>query len=159
MRLANYLDRRRTEGRGVPIWTAFSNRASRIDVKTGEVTPPVNAHLLHLHAGIDVRVEPKAHLLLEAGAPELVEAAIAELGTEVGGMDAPISIDPDPGSPWRPRFDAKTLVHEERMLQAACYVVCAYLTGMRDCEVQAIRSGCLSLTRSADGVIERHHGR
>lgn len=27
-RLANYLDRRRTEGRGVPIWTAFSNRAS-----------------------------------------------------------------------------------------------------------------------------------
>jgi len=80
----------------------------------------------------------------------LVEAAIAALGTEVGGMDTPISIDPDSGSHWRPRFDAKTLVHEERMLQAACYVVCAYLTGMRDCEVQAMRSGCLSLTRSAD---------
>jgi hypothetical protein len=159
MRLANYLDRRRTEGRGVPIWTAFYNRASRIDVKTGEVTPPVNAHLLHLHAGIDARAKPKAHLLLETGASELVEAAIAELGTEVGGMDAPISTDPDTGSPWRPRFDAKTLVHEERMLQAACYVVCAYLTGMRDCEVQAMRSGCLSLTRSADGVIERHHVR
>jgi hypothetical protein len=159
MRLANYLDRRRTEARGVPIWTAFYNRASRIDGKTGEVTPPVNAHLLHLHAGIDVQAEPKAHLLLAAGAPELVEAAIAELGTEVGGMDTPISIDPDTGSPWRPRFDAKTLVHEERMLQAACYVVCAYLTGMRDCEVQAMRSGCLSLTRSADGVIERHRVR
>ena len=42
------------------------------------------------------------------------------------------------------------------MLQAACYVVCAYLTGMRDCEVQAMRAGCLSLSRSADGVIERH---
>ena len=42
------------------------------------------------------------------------------------------------------------------MLQAACYVICAYLTGMRDCEVQAMRAGCLSLTRSADGVIERH---
>ena len=54
-------------------------------------------------------------------------------------MDTPISIDPDTGQPWRPRFDAKTLLHEERMLQAACYVVCAYLTGMRDCEVQAMR--------------------
>ena len=143
----------------MPIWAEFYNRASRIDVKTGEVTPPVNAHLLHLHAGIDVQAEPKAHLLLATGAPELVEAAIAELGTEVGGMDAQISIDPDTGSPWRPRFDAKTLVHEERMLQAACYVVCAYLTGMRDCEVQAMRSDCLSLTRSADGVIERHRVR
>jgi hypothetical protein len=48
------------------------------------------------------------------------------------------------------------LMLEERMLQAACYVVCAYLTGMRDCEVQAMRSGCLSLTRSEDGVIARH---
>jgi hypothetical protein len=158
-RLANYIDRRRTEARGVPIWTAFYNRASRIDAKTGDVTPPVNAHLLHLHAGIDARAEPKAHLLLKTSASELVEAAIAEFGTEVGGMDTPISIDPDTGSPWRPRFDAKTLVHEERMLQAACYVVCAYLTGMRDCEVQAMQSHCLSLTRSADGVIERRRVR
>lgn len=159
LRLANYLDHRRAERRGVPIWAAFSNQASRVDAKTGAMTPPVNAHLLHLYVGIDARVEPKAHLLLEAGAPELVEAAIAELGTEVGGMDTPISIDPDTGSPWRPRLDAKALVHEERMLQAACYVICAYLTGMRDCEVQAMRSGCLSVTRSADGVIERHRVR
>jgi hypothetical protein len=45
------------------------------------------------------------------------------------------------------------------MLQAACYVICAYLTGMRDCEVQAMRTGCLSLSRSADGVIERYRVR
>src|SRR3546814_21192862 len=57
---------------------------------------------------------------------------------------------------WRARFDAKTLAHEERMLQAAAYIVCAYLTGMRDCEVQAMRSGCLSIVRSEDGLIERH---
>ena len=30
-----------------------------------------------------------------------------------------ISIDPDRGLPWRPRFDAKSLILEERMLQAA----------------------------------------
>ena len=44
-------------------------------------------------------------------------------------------------------------------LQAAAYIICAYLTGMRDCEVQAMRAGCLQLTRSEDGVIERHRVR
>ena len=28
-------------------------------------------------------------------------AAVLELGTEVGGMDTPIAIDPDTGRPWR----------------------------------------------------------
>jgi len=111
---------------------------------------------LHQHAGIDVHIEKKAHLQLTTGAPDLVTAAIDAIGIEIGGMDTPIAADPDTGRPWRPRFDAKTLAHEERMLQAACYVLCAYLTGMRDCEVQAMRAGCLLLTRSADGVIERY---
>ncbi|MEZ5924117.1 MAG: hypothetical protein R3D57_06995 [Hyphomicrobiaceae bacterium] len=42
------------------------------------------------------------------------------------------------------------------MLKAACYVVCAYLTGMRDAELQAMRAGCLEARRSEDGVIERY---
>ena len=45
------------------------------------------------------------------------------------------------------------------MLQAACYIVCAYLTGMRDCEVQAMQRGCLSVTRSEDGLVMRHRVR
>jgi integrase len=51
------------------------------------------------------------------------------------------------------RFEAKTLRVEERMLQAACYIVCAYLTGMRDAEVQAMRAGCLDVQRSKDGLM------
>lgn len=42
------------------------------------------------------------------------------------------------------------------MLQATAYIVCAYLTGMRDCEVQAMRRSCLSDVRSEDGLVERH---
>jgi hypothetical protein len=155
-RLTDFLDDRRRLSRGVPIWTTAHNGIVRRDPLTGTVTPPVNWLLLHQHAGIDAQVEPSAHLQLATGAPDLVAAAIDAIGAETGGMDTPITIDPDLGRPWGPRFDARTLVHEERMLQAACYVVCAYLTGMRDCEVQAMRAGCLSLTRSADGVIERH---
>ncbi len=71
-------------------------------------------------------------------------------------MDTVISIDPDTDQPWRSRFDAKMLLVEERMLQAACYIVCAYLTGMRDAEVQAMRAGCLDVQRSEDGLIERY---
>ena len=155
-RLTEFFDDRRRLGRGVPIWTTAHNGVVRRDPVTGTVTPPVNWLLLHQHAGVDAQAEPRTHLQLATGAPDLVAAAIDAIGAETGGMDTPITIDPDLGRPWGPRFDARTLAHEERMLQAACYVVCAYLTGMRDCEVQAMRAGCLSLSRSADGVIDRH---
>lgn len=158
-RLAAFFERRRQQGRGVPIWTTAHNGATRHNTRTGQVTAPINAHLLHLHAGIDAVAAPAMHLQLTTGAPDMIEAAATELGVEVGGMDTPISLNPDSGAPWRPRFDAKTLAYEERMLQAAAYVVCAYLTGMRDCEVQAMRRGCLAISRSEDGLIMRHRVR
>lgn len=158
-RLEAYLEDRRRQGRGVPVWTTAHNGVWRTDTKSGIVTPPINWVLLHQCAGINAYAERKAHLQLTTGEPALVARAIEAIGTEPGGMDTPITSDPDTRAPWRPRFDAKTLAFEERMLQAACYVVCAYLTGMRDCELQAMRPGCLSVVRSADGIIERHHVR
>ncbi len=155
-RVAAYLEERRHRGRGVPIWTTAHNGVMRHDLATGLMTPPVNWLLIHLHAGIDAQADPASHLSLTTGAPDLIAAAIDTLGVESGGMDTPISRDSVTSPPWRSRFDAKTLASEERMLQAACYVVCAYLTGMRDCEVQAMRVGCLSLSRSEDGIIERY---
>jgi integrase len=158
-RLERYLASRARQGRGVPIWASVHNGATRTDPRTREVTPPINVHLLHLHVGIDAQAEPTMHLGLAKGASDLIEAAAIAHGVEVGGMDTPISIDPATGLPWRSRFDARTLAEEERMLQAAAYIVCAYLTGMRDSEVQAMRRGCLSITRSEDGLIERHRVR
>jgi hypothetical protein len=155
-RLLDHFDRRRREGRGVPIWTTAHNGAILRDPVTGEVMPPVNAHLLHHHIGIDTQTDPHMHIQLSSGAPDLIEAAVRKLGVETGGMDTPISILPETGRSWRPRFDIKTLALEERMLQAAAYILCAYLTGMRDCEVQAMRRECLAVTRSEDGVIMRH---
>jgi integrase len=158
-RLVAYLDRRRAEGRGVPIWTTAHNGAMRNDRLTGAETPAINAHLIHLHVGIDPQAEPAEHLLLRKATKQLVVDAAAVLGTETGGMDTPVTVDPDTVKPWRPRFDARTLLVEERMLQAACYIICAYLTGMRDCEVQAMRTGCLDVKRSEDGMIERYQVR
>lgn len=155
-RLEDYFGRLRSEGRGVPIWGAAHNGMFLRHPETGELSPPVNAHLLHLLIGIDTLAEPKMHIQLTNGAPRQIRAAVLELGVETGGMDTPISILPETGKPWRSRFDAKTLAAEERMLQSAAYILCAYLTGMRDCEVQAMQRGCVSLTRSDDGVIMRH---
>ena len=155
-RLEDYFGRLRSEGRGVPVWGTAHNGIFLQHPETGELSPPVNAHLLHLHIGIDTLAEPKMHIQLTNGAPRQIRAAVLELGVETGGMDTPISILQETGKPWRSRFDAKTLAAEERMLQSAAYILCAYLTGMRDCEVQAMQRGCDSLTRSDDGVIMRH---
>lgn len=158
-RLEEYFGRLRSEGRGVPIWATAHNGTFLRHPKTGVVSPPVNSHLLHLHVGIDAQAEPRMHIQLTNGAPRQIRAAVRELGVEAGGMDTPISILSDTGKPWRPRFDVKALAKEERMLQSAAYILCAYLTGMRDCEVQAMQRGCLSLTRSEDGMIMRHRVR
>lgn len=158
-RLEDYFGRLRREGRGVPLWGTAHNGIFLRHPATGDLSPPVNSHLLHLHIGIDARAEKRMHVQLASGAPDLIDAALRELGVEAGGMDTPIAILPETGKPWRPRFDAKTLAAEERMLQSAAYILCAYLTGMRDCEVQAMQRGCLSLTRSEDGMIMRHRVR
>lgn len=155
-RLTSYLAALRRQGRGVPVWTGSYNRAARKYPLTGESSPPINYHLIHLHAGIDARSNPAMHLGLTTGEPVMIAAAAEELGTEVGGMDTSISPNPDTGLPWRSRFDSKALALEEVMLQSAAYIVCAYLTGMRDSEIQAMKRGCLSVVKAEDGAILRH---
>lgn len=141
-RLDIYIGRRCVEGFGIPVRTIMMS---------GDVEPGINFHLIGLQLGCEAR-----HL---TGRPLLrrrLEQALARLGGEAGGLDSPIAVDPDTGRPWRERFDQHSLAQEERMLQAAAYIVCAYLTGMRDSELQAMRMGCLSISPSADGRIERH---
>ncbi|HEV7335849.1 MAG TPA: integrase [Bosea sp. (in: a-proteobacteria)] len=147
-RLDAYLSRLRKEGRGVPVWpddvSVVSKEGTRVN-----------------YGYMALRIGCRAGAICQARRHHsTILTAVAELGTEIGGMDTPISIDPDTGRPWRSqRFDQFTLMREEKMLQAAAYIVCAYLTGMRDSEVQAMRVGCHSVERSADGLIERHRVR
>ncbi len=151
-RLNAYLDERRRQGRGIPVWPVrIGGPAS-----SARSEPPWNWHLIYLQIGADSNLQRSAVGQPNNAMRRTVQAVARELGTEIGGMDTPISVDPDTGDPWRSRFDARALAMEERMLQAACYIVCAYLTGMRDSEVQAMRPGCLSVSRSDDGLIDRY---
>jgi hypothetical protein len=151
--LASWIDKRREEGRGIPVWErplsigGLTGRLSRGGRFDGEV---INLKLLTMQCGLHLTTVHKDPALLS-----MVHDAVDELGFEVGGMDTPISPDPDTGRPWRERFDAISLAREERHLQTAAYIVCCYLTGMRDGEVQSLRSGCLKRNLDRDGRTER----
>lgn len=68
-RLEDYFGRLRSEGRGVPIWGTAHNGIFLRHPETGDLSPPVNSHLLHLHIGIDARAEKRMHVQLSSGAP------------------------------------------------------------------------------------------
>jgi len=59
------------------------------------------------------------------------------------------------GEPWLQRIAYEDLGVLVRLLQAACYVVVAYLSGMRDSEVKHLRRGCLSVWRDDVGRVVR----
>lgn len=148
-----WIDERRRMGRGVPVWSdpvKIGGTASAL-LSGGKLKGDVvNMRLMGLQSGLN-------HTAIYASgeARSRLSRAIEDLGVEQGGMDTVVSIDPDTGLPWRGRFDQYSLIEEEKHLQAAAYVLCAYLTGMRDGEVQAMRPGCVARALSADGMIER----
>jgi hypothetical protein len=151
-RLDVYIGRRCANGRGIPISTFDrGGRRKPQSQSTGMLEPALNFHLIGLQLGCDKRV-----LISRPALRGRLERAIERLGGEIGGMDSIIAINPDTSLAWRERFDQRSIPEEERMLQAAAYVVCAYPTGKRDSELQAMRVGCWSLGRSADGIVERH---
>ncbi|MBL8537049.1 MAG: integrase [Hyphomonadaceae bacterium] len=140
-----FLESRAREGRGIPVWSALPPGHTRRPIAAGSL---INRRLIELIIASPANATQQRM--------DRLQATLPLLGPELGGMDTPTSIDPDTGKPWRSRFDLLAIQTEERMLQAAIYVVCAYLTGMRDSEVQAMRAGCCRSIRGADGVIMRH---
>ncbi len=152
-KMAAWIEGRRNAGRGVPAWNTPNRQGglSASIARSGRHRGVVlNVRLIALQAGLH-----PTNIAQNVEANRLLLAAMDELGIELGGMDTPICIDPDAGRPWRERFDAFDLVREERHLQTAAYILCSYLTGMRDSEVQAMRPGCLRQGMSSDGMVER----
>lgn len=62
------------------------------------------------------------------------------------------------GKPWRPPLEGGyDIMLESRLLITACYIICAYLSGMRDSEVQAMKIGCIRHLRDEEGDIIRRY--
>jgi integrase len=131
---------RRQSGRGIPVYDVAEGRRS-----TGDVNVVLSLAMCGHYPAEDV--------LGYRQAASLLDAAHAQQGGEPGGMNTPISINPETGQPWRERFSPASLATETRMLQTAALLATTFLSGMRVDEVLALRPGCCRQEVSADGLI------
>ncbi|MHB8340500.1 MAG: hypothetical protein ACYDB7_04915 [Mycobacteriales bacterium] len=141
--LQRFVADRRHTGRGIPVYDAPEGGKN-----VGDVNVALSLAMCGHH--------PAADALHYREAAAILEAAHAEFGGEPGGMNAPISTNPDTGRPWRPPFSPASLARETRLLQTACFIVITYLSGMRVDEVLALQPGCCRQDVSADGLVYVH---
>lgn len=138
-----FLDRRRQEGRGVPALPLYClAQRPTAPVVDGVVQAP-NAALVALMSGTNS---------FQGHPTRLMEQIGAEIGYEEGGLDTPISTWPDTGRPWRGRLNHRSLHDELHHLRTACWVLVAYLSGLRDMEVLELARDCaVTTTTAVDG--------
>ncbi|PCI43162.1 MAG: hypothetical protein COB49_12650 [Alphaproteobacteria bacterium] len=148
-----WIEARRKMGRGIPVWHSPDKFCAnpKVSLQSGKFKGELlNMRLITHQAGFNLTSYHE-----NAEARRRLHMVINEMGIERGGMDTPISIDPDTGQPWRDRFDLKSILREEKNLQAAAYVLCAYFSGMRRGELNAMAPDCVVRSQSADGMVER----
>ncbi|WP_411152188.1 hypothetical protein [Streptomyces sp. A30] len=142
-RLEAVLDRYRSAGRKLPLgWKTNGPYNDR---------PPVN------HAHLARQAQCDRGTPARGACAALVNQAAEELGIDDGTYL------------WtevRSQLDERSWLHaiafDEvkvllRLLHAACYIVIAYLSGMRDSEVKHMRRGCLTTWRDDTGNPARHY--
>jgi hypothetical protein len=142
-RLDGFIARRRQQGRGIPALPVFKLANRPGAAITDGVVQAANYRTVALLAGVtEGSCRRHQRLLATAG---------RQLGFEAGGLDTPIAPWPATGQPWRPRLDPASLYAELYHLRTACWVVIAYLSGMRDEEVRELRRDCAFTEPGDDG--------
>lgn len=87
---------------------------------------------------------------------QLLAQAVAELGVDDNAyLWTPMTVSLD-GQPWLAKMPYRRYPFYEQRLNAACYIVIAYLSGMRDGEVKHLRRGCLTTETNGNGRLIRH---
>lgn len=93
---------------------------------------------------------------------DAITAAVEKLGvSEFAQLNVPISGRIE-GQSWLDGISVEPSRNDSlstlaQMLQAACYIVIAFLSGMRDSEVKHLRRGCVSVRRDSGGNPYRWH--
>ncbi|MFE6155517.1 hypothetical protein [Streptomyces sp. NPDC057889] len=130
---ARVLARYRAEKRPLPGWKGEPNRC---------------------HLARETRVE-RTSLADHCTAGKMIRAAAAELGVADGSyLRTPVAGLLD-GKPWRGPIEYDEVELLTRMLQTACYIAIAFLSGMRDSEVKHLKRGCVKVWRGEDGQVVR----
>lgn len=140
-RVLAFIAERRATGRGIPALPRETAHTVPNAVTVDGVSQSPNHRLVSLLAGCGTASHLRP-LMAEAG---------EDIGYEEGGMDTLMSGWPASGRPWRPRLSPFTLANELSFLRTACWVVIAYLSGMRDVEVRELGRDCATTETGADG--------
>ena len=140
-RIQAFINQRRLQGRGIPAATQ-AHPIPDAPIVAGVIQAP-NRRAIELMSG----VKSVPHLR------ELIWAAGAELGYEEGYLETSRSVWPDTGRAWRPRLALETLRTELHHLRTACWITCAYLSGMRDAEVRELGRDCAFTAPGEDGRV------
>lgn len=152
-KLAHAIAELRAAGRGLPtkapgqLQQASGHWHGRTDAA---VAARIDLSELAIMAGAHLAVRARNARLIA-----LLDEALQELGLE---GDRPLRPDEEEtlaslrgGSSWT----TNGVQEEKRRLALACYIVIAYLTGMRDSEVLGLQRGCLRRGMSRDGLRTR----
>ncbi|MHB1850338.1 MAG: hypothetical protein ACYCVO_15310 [Acidimicrobiales bacterium] len=143
--LEAFIEARQRSGRGIPALPCQSaHKRPGARTSDGVVQAP-NGQLIALLAGVHGTCYHR----------DLLAVAGAELGYEHGGLDSAMSPWPATGRPWRARLDPWSLRAELTQLRTACFIVIAYLSGMRDAEVRELARDCAVREIGLDGRV-RH---
>lgn len=140
-RVLAFIAERRSTGRGIPAVPREAAHTVPHAVSVNGVLQAPNHTLVSLLAGCGT-AEHLRGLMVEAG-----EA----IGYEEGGLDTRLSPWPGSGKPWRSRLSPFSLANELSFLRTACWIVIAYLSGMRDTEVRELGRDCALTEPGADG--------
>ncbi len=141
-KVARFIDQLRASGRPVPA-VPYKDRHTCPDAKIvdGVVQAP-NTRLCRLLAGVS-----DTNSVLRA----MLSEAAHELGYGPGGLLTPISAWPGTGRPWRTGFGPRGIREEVTFLRTACWLVLAFLSGMRDAEARELAPDCAFTGTSEDG--------
>ncbi|MGW2822282.1 hypothetical protein ACWC24_14920 [Streptomyces sp. NPDC001443] len=140
-RVTAFIAERRTASRGIPALPRETMHTVPDAVILDGVPQSPNHSLISLLTGCG----NAAHLR-----PLMAEAG-ADIGYEEGGLDTPMSEWSASGRPWRTRLSPHALANELSFLRTACWIVIAYLSGMRDVEVRELGRDCAATETGADG--------
>jgi integrase len=143
-RLARWLEARRSEGRGLPAAGPRGKTYRRL--AADDPLRNINLQLTGRLADLPSGAIPGSHRL-----QTILRDASSTLPLEVGGLPTRPSINPETGEPWHPGIGPNDVDGLLSALTMACYVLIAYLSGMRDSEVASLQRGCLRQEDLPDG--------
>jgi len=127
----------------------------RVDRLRGIPAVKTHGHIEIANAYIEREAGLPAGYLSE-NSPSIIDVMVKDHGYCTRFLQPPVAALPGSAAVWHLPFTVKEMKAECEYLSLACYIVCAYLSGMRDSEVRALQRDCLEMLRDAMGDVFRY---